>query len=167
MKETPQRFSVFEERAAFFFLIRGINYNLILFTWRLIEHRALQQPLAIHFTPYFLLLYSTAKLIKPCMIFCKSKLLSHTGSKAPIEMSAHWNYNLMSSFPAAAFTYQLCLTAITESGGKKYIKKSVSVWDKGQLPGDTEWCLLISFGSQALWLLLLLSLSYYFCCRSS
>lgn len=171
----PQRFSALEERATFFlffFLIRGIYYNLILFTWTLIKYRALQdlQPFIL---PHIFCccnppVVDTAKLIEPCMIFCKSKLLSHTGSKAPIEMSAHWNYNLMSSFLAAAFTYQLCLTAITESGRKKNIlKKSVSVWDKGQLPGDTEWCLLIRFGSQALWLLLLLSLFYYFCYRTS
>lgn len=107
----------------FFFLIRGIYYNLILFTWTLIKYRALQdlQPFIL---PHIFCccnppVVDTAKLIEPCMIFCKSKLLSHTGSKAPIEMSAHWNYNLMSSFLAAAFTYQLCLTAITESGRKK------------------------------------------------
>lgn len=45
----------------------------------------------------------------------------------------------MGSFPAAAFTYQLCLTAITGSEKKIYnSKKSVSISDEGQQAGDTE-----------------------------
>lgn len=59
----------------------------------------------------------------------------------------------MGSFPAADFTYQLCLTAIRDSEEKyKKLKKKkkVSIWDVGQLAGDIEWCVLIKSDSQAL-----------------
>lgn len=147
----------------------------MLFTWRLIKYRALQQPLSHSVYPIFSPAVIHQQLMQPSLqspawYFANLNCWATHGASLPLKCHRTEITVLMGSFPAAAaFTYQLCLTAMRDSEGKKIKKKikSVFILDEGQLAGDTEWHLLIKFDSQALWLLLLLLLFYYFCYRSS